>query len=261
MNKLDGKVALITGAAMGNGLGIAKVFVKHGATVILTDVSNKVFDAAKEVGGIAYMMDVTNKIQIKEVVDKVIQKFDKIDILVNNAGIVELTPFLEMTDESRDKIFDVDIKGVWNCTKTILPGMVENKYGRIVNISSVTGVMVADHGETAYGAAKGAVWGLTRTLAYEVAKHGVTVNAVLPGMIDTPMVRNACKKSFPDNPELLMQMMSNGIALGRLGRPEEIGEVVAFLASDEASYITGSPIVVDGGSTIPESAGLVGLEE
>ncbi|MBT3721597.1 SDR family oxidoreductase [archaeon] len=261
MKKLEGKIAIITGAAKGNGKGIAKVFVKHGATVILTDVDQTVIKTAKEVGGIGFVMDVTNKKQISEVVKQIIETHNTIDILVNNAGIVQLIPFLEMSDEVRDKMFDVDIKGVWNCTKEILPIMVEKKYGRIVNISSVTGVLVADKGETAYGAAKGAVWGFTRTLAYEVAKHGITVNAVLPGMIDTPMVRNACKESFPDNPELLMQMMSNGIALGRLGKPEEIGEVVAFLASNEASYITGSPIIVDGGSTIPESAGLVGLEE
>ena len=133
-----------------------------------------------------------------------IANLGRIDVLCNNAGVARLVPFLEMSDEERDFQFDVNIKGVWNCTKAVLPNMRKNKYGRIVMMSSVTGPMVANEGETAYATTKAAVWGFTKALALEVVKDNITVNAICPGMIRTPMVENAVREFSPDNPDAIL---------------------------------------------------------
>ena len=259
MGMLDNKVAVVSGAAMGNGWGIAKVFGREGAHVAMLDVSDEVFEAAKAFEGeglrvSAYKVDVTDFGAVKEAVDDLAKQQGKIDILVNNAGIAKLIPFLEMTDEIRDLHFDVNINGAWNCTKAVLPFMVEKNYGKIVNISSVTGPIVADTGETAYAITKAALWGFTKALAMEVVGNNINVNAICPGMIDTPMVRKAVAEIMPDDPQVIIDAMASGIPMKKMGTPEDIGELAAFLASDRASYITGQPFVIDGGSTLPESA-------
>jgi len=167
--------------------------------------------------------------------------------------VIRLANFLDMSDEVRDFHFDVNVKGVWNCTKAILPNMIKNKYGKIVIMSSVTGPMVADEGETAYATTKAALWGFTKALAREVARDGITVNAICPGYILTPMVEQIAKESDPENPNSVIGGISGGVPLGRLGDIMEIGELAAFLASDESSYITGTQVVIDGGSTLPET--------
>ncbi len=258
MGRLEKKVAVVTGAAMGNGWGISKVFGREGAHVVMLDVSEKVFEAAGEFGEQGYTVtpckvDVTDFGEVKKAVEAAAGKLGKIDILVNNAGIAKLVPFLEMSDEIRDLHFHVNINGAWNCTKAVLPFMVEKNYGRIVNISSVTGPMVADTGETAYAITKSALWGFTKALAMEVVRNNITVNAICPGMIDTPMVRNGVAEIMPDDPQAIIDVLASGIPMKRLGTPEDIGELAAFLASDAASYITGQPFVIDGGSTLPES--------
>lgn len=263
MGKLDGKVAIVTGAAVGNGSGIAKVLAKQGATVILTDVQDKVYETAKEIQAdgykaLAFKMDVSRFEDVKEVVDKAVKEVGAIHILVNNAGIINLQPFLEMSDEVRDRMFNVNIIGVWNCTKAVLPYMLKQQYGRIVNMSSVTGTMVVDLGETAYATTKAAVWGFTKAMAIEVAKSNITVNAICPGYILTPMVQQIAKESDPGNPTSVIDGIARSIPLGRLGSVEEVGDLAAFLASDEAKYITGTQVVLDGGSTLPETAGAVG---
>ena len=257
MGKLDGRTAVITGAAMGNGEGIARVMAKHGARVILWDISEKVRETAESIrsGGheaVPYAVDVRNFNQCREAADDVVAQFGKIDVLCNNAGVTQMVPFLEMTDEVRDFQFDVNIKGVWNCTKAVLPNMKANQYGRIVILSSVTGPMVANTGETAYATTKAALWGFTKALAIEVVKENITVNAICPGMIRTPMVENEAKKFNPDDPEPILEMIASTIPMGRLGNPLEIGELAAFLASDESSYITGTQVVIDGGNSLPE---------
>ena len=259
MGMLDNKVAVVSGAAMGNGWGIAKVFGREGAHVAMLDVNDKVFEAAKDFEGQGYrvsahQVDITDLAGVKKAVDEVAKKLGKIDILVNNAGVAKLVPFLEMTDEIRDLHFNVNINGAWNCTKAVLPYMVDKNYGRIINISSVTGPIVADTGETAYAITKSALWGFTKALAMEVVGNNITVNAICPGMIDTPMVRNAIAQMMPDDPQSVIDIMASAIPTKKLGKPEDIGEMAAFLASDRASYITGQPFVVDGGSTLPESA-------
>lgn len=258
MGRLEGKVAVVTGAAMGNGWGITKVFVREGAHTAMLDVSDQVFETAGDLerqgyGVSAYKVDVTDFGGVKKAVDDVVDRLGKIDILVNNAGIAKLVPFLEMDDEIRDLHFNVNIIGVWNSTKAVLPRMVEKKYGKIVNISSVTGPLVADEGVTAYAITKSALWGFTKALAMEVVGHNITVNAICPGMIDTPMVRKGVADFMPDNPQAVIDALAAGIPMKRLGAPEEIGELAAFLASDAAGYITGQPIIIDGGSTLPET--------
>jgi len=260
MGKLDGRVAVVTGAAMGNGEGIARVMAKYGAHVALWDVSDKVTETAKSIeadGGKAtpFKVDVREFDQCKAAADKLAADAGKIDILCNNAGVVRLIGFLDMSDEDRDLQFDVNIKGVWNATKAVLPHLKTNGYGRIVNMSSVTGPMVSDVGETAYAMTKGAIWGFTKALAAEVVRENITVNAICPGMIRTPMVEAGAAMYNPDDPGSIIDMIAMGIPMGRLGTILEIGELAAFLASDEATYITGTQVVIDGGSTLPETKG------
>ena len=246
---------------MGNGKGIAKVLLKHGAIVLLADISEKVFDTAKDIQSkgykaIGYKVDVTRPDEVKKIVDDALSKFGKIDILVNNAGVMRLVNFLEMSDEIRDFHFNVNINGVWNCTKAILPNMIKQKYGKIVIMSSVTGPMVADEGEVAYATSKAALWGFTKALAREVIKYNITVNAICPGYILTTMVEQMAHEVDPANPQSVINGIAGGIPIGRLGKIEEVGELAAFLASDESSYITGTQIVIDGGSTLPETVSI-----
>lgn len=254
--KLENKIAIVTGGAMGNGLGIVKTFLKYGAKVIIFDYSQKIEETVnslrqegKEVEG--YLVDIRDREKIKECVDKVIEKYNKIDILVNNAGVAKLTPFLETSDEIRDFHFDINIKGAWNMTKEVLPYMPNG--GAIVNLSSVTGPMVADTGEVAYATTKAALYGFTKGLAAEVVSNGIRVNAILPGYIMTPMVEGIAKDSDMSNPDSVVKGIADGIPMGRLGTIEELGELAAFLASEESSYITGQGFVIDGGSTLPET--------
>jgi NAD(P)-dependent dehydrogenase (short-subunit alcohol dehydrogenase family) len=198
-------------------------------------------------------MDVTKFEDCKKAADSIIADLGKIDILCNNAGVIKLSKFLDMSDEVRDFHFDVNIKGPWNCTKAILPEMIKNKYGKIVIMSSVTGPMVADEGETAYAITKAALWGFTKSLAREVANDGISVNAICPGYILTPMAKQVASESNPDNPNDVIEEIAGGVPIGRLGNILEIGELAAFLASDESTYITGTQVVIDGGSTLPET--------
>ncbi len=263
MERLKGKVAIVTGAAMGNGFGAAKVLGQNGATVILLDVSSEVEKAAEALvaeglSAEGMQADVRDMNRLNEVVAELVAKYGKIDILVNNAGVCNVVPFLEMSDEVRDRMFDINIKGVWNCAKAVLPVMVEKQYGKIVNLSSVTGPMVVDTGETAYATTKAAIWGLTKALATEFATCGVTVNAICPGYIDTPMAWSIAKESNPENPKQVIDGIAASVPMRRLGTIEELGDLVAFLSSDESRYITGTQIVIDGGSTLPESFNAVG---
>lgn len=254
--KLDGKVAVVTGGAMGNGLGIVKVFLKYGASVVILDYSDKLNDTLKELNSpkvLGYKVDIRNKDMVKRIIDDVISRLGKIDILVNNAGVCKLERFMKMSDETRDYHFDINIKGTWNVSQAVVPHMIQNKYGKIVNLSSVTGPMVADPGEVAYATTKGAVLAFTKGLAMELIKDNITVNAVMPGYIMTPMVEGMAKDTNPENPNSVVEGIAAGIPMGRLGTIEELGELVAFLSSDESSYITGQGIVIDGASTLPET--------
>lgn len=254
--KLQDKVAIVTGGAMGNGLGIVKVFLKYGAKVVIFDYSEKLNDtinALKEDGYDVdgYLVDIRDSEKINDAVNKVVDRYHTIDILVNNAGVAKLTPFLETTDEIRDFHFDINIKGTWNVSKAVVPYMKDGS--AIVNLSSVTGTMVADTGEVAYATTKAAILGFTKGLAAEVVNKGIRVNAILPGYIMTPMVEGIAKDSDSSNPASVVEGIAKGIPMKRLGTIEELGELAAFLASNEASYLTGQSYVIDGGSTLPET--------
>ena len=200
--KLKDKVCVVTGGAMGNGLGIVKVFLKYGAKVVILDYSEKVSEVEKEfrdkgydVSG--YLVDIRDNDKVLECVNDVYNKYGRVDVLVNNAGICRLETFDKMSDELRDMHFDINIKGTWNVTKSVLPYMREAKDGSIVNLSSVTGPMVADSGEVAYATTKAALIGFTKALAQEVVDDKIRVNAILPGYIMTPMVEGMAKESNP----------------------------------------------------------------
>ena len=246
---LKDRAAIVTGAAVGNGLGIAQAMAREGALVALFDVSSKVEAAGGE--AIALQVDITDAHRVKESTGQVRGRFKRIDILVNNAGIYPMAPMMEMSDEVRDKIFDVNLKGTWNCIKAVLPAMIEQKYGKIVNISSVTGPFVSGPGCAAYSATKGAVSGLTRALALELAEHNINVNAICPGFIDTPGVREVAV-SFGEDPDEFIAAVAQSIPFKRWGRPEEIGDLAVFLASEMARYLTGTETVIDGGNMIQE---------
>ena len=251
--KLENKVAVVTGGAMGNGKGIVDVFVKYGAKVAILDYSDEIAKVVNNDNIIGFKVDIRDKNTVKAAIDKVVEKFGKIDILVNNAGVCKLETFMNMDDELRDYHFDINIIGTWNVTKAVLPYMIKNNYGSIINLSSVTGPMVADAGEVAYATTKAAILGFTKALAREVVDNNIRVNAIMPGYIRTPMVDNMAKLSNPDNPEEVIDGIAGAIPMKRLGKIEELGELAAFLASEESSYITAQGIVIDGGSTLPET--------
>ena len=260
MGKLDKEVAIVTGGAMGNGLGIVKVFLKHGATVVI-------FDFNKELGNtlgslkqefptsefLGYNVDIRDKKMVSACVKAVYDKFGKIDILVNNAGVCKLASFTEMTDEDRDYQFDINIKGTWDVTKAVVPYMSLKKKGSIINLSSVTGIKVADPKEVAYATTKAALLGFTKGLAADLVNDNIRVNTILPGYLHTPMVDNMAVTTNPSNPQSVIDGISNAIPMKRMGKVEELGELAAFLASQEASYITAAEFVFDGGSTLPET--------
>ena len=255
---LQGKIAVVTGGAMGNGKGIVESLLKAGASVVILDKSSELTNTVNELGSKGYKVlginvDISNKNLLVQVVDIIKKYYDHVDILVNNAGICKLETFENMTDEVRDLHFDINIKGTWNVTKVLLPMLRASGKASIINLSSVTGEMVADSGEVAYATTKAALIGFTKALAREEVEHNIRVNAILPGYIRTPMVDGMAKETNPNNPESVINGIANAIPMKRLGNPSELGELACFLASDASSYITGTSIVIDGGSTLPET--------
>ena len=259
MGRLENRTAIVTGAAMGIGLGIARVLTREGAAVSLFDVDDGVFAAAREVGGAAaFQVDIRDGEALRAAADDVEAQFGRVDILVNNAGILRVVPFLEMSDEVRDLHIDTNLKGTWNCCQAFLPHMLKRHYGKIVNLSSVTGTQVADPGETAYGLTKAGIWGFTKALAMEFASAHINVNMICPGVFRTPMVESLAQGTSPEDVQATVDLMAATIPMGRLGRPDEIGHLAAYLASDEAEYVTGQAFCIDGGSTLPETSAAVG---
>ena len=253
--KLENKVAVVTGGAMGNGLGIVKTFLKYGAKVIVLDYSDEIENTIHNLNNSnveGYKVDIRDKKEVEDSIKDAMTRHNHIDILVNNAGVCKLNKFEDMTDEERDFHFDINILGTWNVTKICLPYMKNGK-ASIINLSSVTGPMVADSGEVAYATTKAAILGFTKSLAAELVEYDIRVNAIMPGYIRTPMVDNMAKITNPDDPESVVDGIAQAIPMKRLGTIEELGELTAFLASNESSYITAQGIVIDGGSTLPET--------
>ena len=250
---LEGKVAVVTGGAMGNGLGIVKVFLKEGVKVAILDYADELPETIKTLGTnvIGYKVDIRNKDIVNKTIEDIHKRLGNIDILVNNAGVAKLAPFTEMDDETRDFHFDINIKGTWNVTKAVLPYMEK---GSIINLSSVTGPMIADPGEVADATTKAALLGFTKSLAAELVSRNIRVNAIMPGYILTPMVEKIAIQSDSNNPQSVIDGIARAIPMQRLGTIEELGDLTAYLASDRSSYITGQGIVIDGGSTLPETS-------
>lgn len=262
MGKLDGKVAIITGASKGIGEGIAKVYAKYGAKCVLAARGPKVLELADSLKAEGYeaigvQTDVSDFESVKNLVKIAEETYGPVDVLVNNAGICVLEDFMnDGSFDNRDLHFDINIKGVWNTTKAVLPSMFKTGAGAIVVMSSVTGDMVADPGEVAYATSKAALVGFTKAMAREVADKNIRVNAICPGYVLTPLVEGMAKQSDPENPQRAIQAIADAVPLKRLADPVEVGELAAFLGCSESSYITGTQIVIDGGSTLPETSSM-----
>lgn len=252
------RVAIVTGGAKGNGKGIVEELASQGAKVAILGHPDKLEETVKEMTSkgyevIGFVVDVCDKEKIKECVEAIYSKYGRIEILVNNAGILRCEPFIEVSDDSINEQFEVNIKGCWNVTQSVVPYMIRAKYGRIINMSSVTGEYVCDPGSVGYATTKAALIGFTKGLAVEYAGIGITSNALCPGWIRTPMVENIAREERPEDPESFLALLAEGMPVKRLGIPKDIGCLVAFLASDEAEFITGASVVIDGGSILPES--------
>ncbi|MGG3306412.1 3-oxoacyl-[acyl-carrier-protein] reductase [Paenibacillus sp. FSL W8-0187] len=242
---LKGQTALVTGASRGIGRSIALGLADLGANVAVNyagseAAATEVVEAirAKGVSAIAVKSNVGRTEEADAMVKQVMETFGRIDILVNNAGITRDNLIMRMKEEEFDQVIETNLKGVFNCLKAVTRPMMKQRYGRIINISSVVGAL-GNPGQANYVAAKAGVIGLTKSAARELASRGITVNAVAPGFIDTDMTREL--------PEDMREGLLGGIPLARLGQPEEIAGVVAFLASSSASYMTGQVLHVDGG--------------
>lgn len=249
MFELNNKVALVTGARRGMGKAHALALAGQGAKVAVTDIDEKecqlVVDEIIQKGGeaVAYKMDVSSVADINQVFDRVIEKFGRLDILVNNAGVYLSKMALEMTEQDWDKTIDINLKGEFFCAQRAAKEMAKNKWGRIINIASIASgqVGVGIAGGAHYTASKGGIIGMSETMAIEWAPLGINVNVIGPGAIDTPMV------SATQIPKEQFDAMMTGIPLRRMGRSEEVSNMVVFLASEEASYVTGATFFVDGG--------------
>lgn len=241
--RLKDKVALITGGARGIGRATAELFLQEGAKVAVVDVDqNEVLQAAKEMGDNAFglAMDVTSQASVSEAVEKIVAHFGAIDILVNNAGILRDAQLSKMAEADFDAVIAVNLKGVYNTTQIVAKHMVERGKGSIVNASSVV-ALYGNFGQTNYVATKAAVIGMTKTWSRELGRKGIRVNAVAPGFIKTRMTEGI--------PDKVMEQLGAKVPLGRMGEPKEIAAAYLFLASDEASYVNGHVLSVDGGVT------------
>ena len=246
--RLKGKVSIITGGAQGIGQATARKFAEEGAIVIVCDMRAEAVEAAvadlhKTPGVIAegHVVDVTKRAQIDAMVAAVKARYGRIDALVNNAGITLDARLQKMTDAQFDKVIEVNLKGTYNCAQAVLETMIEQGSGSITNASSVVGIY-GNFGQSNYAASKFGVIGLAKTWARELGPKGIRCNAVAPGFIATPIL-----STIPDK---VMAQMTDRVPMKRLGQPEEIASVYAFLASDDASYINGAVIEVAGGLTV-----------
>lgn len=247
---LKGKIAIVTGAGSEKGIGQASALVlaQKGATVVVTDIdlsgAERTAQAVRQHGveALALRVDVTNAREVGTLVEKTLREFKRIDILVNVAGITQPVSVLDTTEADWDRVLAVNLKGTFLCSKAVLPTMMAQKFGRIVNLSSVSGKRGGGvYGGAHYSAAKAGILGFSKALAREVAAFGITVNSVAPGLIATDI------RGGLEPPERQLEM-SKDIPCKRMGTPEEVAASIAFLASDEAAYITGEEIDINGGS-------------
>jgi 3-oxoacyl-[acyl-carrier protein] reductase len=242
--RLEGKVALITGGARGIGQAIALTFAREGADIVVADVNlemaQKTALEIQDLGrkAMALEMDVTNYEKVEEGINKILDKMGKVDILVNNAGITKDNLVMRMSQADWDAVINVNLKGTFNCIKAVSRPMIKQRSGRIISIASIIGLM-GNPGQANYAASKAGIIALTKTVAKELASRNVNANAVAPGFIQTEMTAKL--------PEEIKKKMLEAIPLAKLGTPQDVANICLFLASDEASYITGQVITIDGG--------------
>ena len=244
--RLENKVVIITGAASGIGKEAALLFSQEGARVVVADVYEKggtetVTEIKKAGEGFFVKVDCCNSEQTKRMVKETIEKYGKIDVLVNNAGIAQDALVTKMTEAQWDRVINVNLKGAFNCIQAVAEVMINQGNGVIINVSSVVG-LYGNIGQTNYAAAKAGLIGLTKALAKELGRKGIRVNAVAPGFTMTPMMANV--------PEKILQIMREKTPLGRLSEPKDIAYAYLYLASDEARFVNGAVLSVDGGLTI-----------
>ncbi len=247
--RVAGKVALVTGSGRGIGEAIATRLAEEGADVIINDVdadvANETSERIKSLGrrSAAIVADVSNYESVQGLVQKGIEQLGQIDILVNNAGIFRDASIFRMTEEDFDRVIAINLKGYWNLIKHVAPGFRERRYGKIVNIASRA--MLGNPGQSNYSASKAGIVGMTRALALELGKFNINVNAVAPGAVMTDLLRRTSEEN-------IQRMLAN-TPLGRIGDPVDVANAVLFLASDEASYITGQTLIVCGGRSVSVS--------
>ena len=239
MDRVIGKVALVTGSARGIGRAVVERFAEEGAQMVIScDMASAEYDQKNVRHEI---LNITDRAAVAALVAKIEEEYGKIDILVNNAGITKDALMSKMTEEQWDAVINVNLKGVFNVTQAVAPVMTKNKYGSIITLSSVVG-LYGNIGQTNYAATKGGVITMTKTWAKELGRKGVRANCVAPGFIVTPMTENL--------PEKVIEGMKAATPLGKMGMPEDIANAILFLASDEASFITGETLAVTGGLVI-----------
>jgi len=242
--RLKDKIALVTGAARGIGRAIALALASEGADIVIWDINiEEAQEASRDIEALgrrslAQAVDVTNFSKVEEAVNKILDKFTKVDILVNNAGITKDNLLLRMSEADWDAVLNVNLKGTFNCTKAVSKFMVKQRCGKIINIASIIGI-IGNAGQANYSASKAGIIALTKTAAKEFASRNINVNVIAPGFIQTEMTAKL--------PEEMRQKMLEMIPIARFGSPEDVAGVCVFLASQEASYITGQTIIVDGG--------------
>ena len=252
MQPLTDQVAIVTGAARGIGLGIAAVLAAEGARVVIADIDGaeaELAAAALRDGGVEVLpvaTDVTDRASVERLAATALEAYGHIDILAANAGIYPSTELAAIDDAVWDRVMDINVKGALHAIQACTPSMLERGYGRIVLTSSITGPITGQTGFAHYGASKAAMLGLMRSAAVELASSGITVNAVMPGNIETP--------GLADTSDDHQGLMLSSIPMGRFGTPADVGWVVRFLAAPEAGYVTGQTVITDGGQVLPEAS-------
>jgi 3-oxoacyl-[acyl-carrier protein] reductase len=250
MGRLDGRTAIVTGASRGIGKATAKRFAEEGARVCLADINADLVTATAEelrasgldVFGLA--VDVTQRTQVESMVEQAVKRYDRLDILVNNAGVIRDNMLFRMTDDDWNTVMAVHLTGAFLCSQAAQGPMVQQKYGRIVNLSSASAL--GNRGQTNYAAAKAGLQGLTKTLAIELGRFGITCNAVAPGFVETDMTR-ATAERMGITFEAMVEGAKQSIPVGRTGKPEDIAAALLFFASEEAGFVSGQVLYVAGG--------------